>query len=136
MISTGKNNIKRRILTPHILRCWLISQDSLHTRGSAMFGLCRKFGETVVSCEADEVSWEKVVESNAWMSEGHAGKTSGLEIHALPSIWTKLAGKSADHDASGTSQTPEQMYRFDILDLVLEGTSLNATDVRSIQDDR
>lgn len=92
-----------------------------------------KARKAIVSCGLDSVPWEKVVESNDYMVEGHGGGVPGFHLHTLPSIWRQLTDNRktrATHPGIDLAPNQERNARFALLDLVLEGFELNATDPR------
>ncbi|PMD53601.1 HET-domain-containing protein [Hyaloscypha bicolor E] len=100
--------------------------------------------KAIASCGNDTVPWESIIQTNLWMLEAHGGGFPGFNLHTLPSIWTKLAGVrnlEVEEDARkrnpgvgqeirNIAQTSEQLPCLELLDLILESISLNATDPR------
>ncbi|KAE8441554.1 hypothetical protein EG329_004673 [Mollisiaceae sp. DMI_Dod_QoI] len=101
-----------------------------------------KARKAIVSCGMDSVPWESIIQTNLWMLDGHSGGLPGFDFQTLPSIWTKLAGirnpeveqnarkrnPGIEQEARNMAKRSEQNSCLELLDLVLESTSLNATD--------
>ncbi|KAH8590536.1 heterokaryon incompatibility protein-domain-containing protein [Bisporella sp. PMI_857] len=93
-----------------------------------------KSQKAIVSCGRDSVPWECVIQANAWMMEPHGGGFPGFRLYTLPSIWTQLAAIRNTRVDQGSSDfargSAGEVPFLELLELILEAISLNATDAR------
>lgn len=89
--------------------------------------------KAVICCGDETLTWESVMLANYWMNDAEGGGFAGISQEPLPSLWSSIAEKqniaSARSSSSpGCDATPSS--RMKILDLVLDGLVLRATDPR------
>jgi len=113
-----------RVLTrffnyPWFRRVWVVQE----------LWLSRK---AVIHCGDETVPWESVMLANYWLNDAEGGGFPGIVQEPLPSLWSSIAEHqnivSSINDLKDTQETTNA--RMKILDLVLEGSVLNATDPR------
>lgn len=87
-----------------------------------------KARKAVVSCGSASVPWQLIVQANRWMMDVHSGTAA-----MLPPIWRRLTAQEQSIPTNRQDDIDLEMGRnprLGLLDLVLEGTGLNATDPR------
>jgi hypothetical protein len=86
--------------------------------------------KAVIHCGDETVPWESVMLANYWMIDAEGGGFPGIVQEPLPSLWSSIAEHqnivSSINDLKDTKETTNA--RMKILDLILEGSVLNATD--------
>ena len=109
------SNLSRFFASPWFRRVWVVQE-------------VWKARKAIVSCGSDLVPWDMVITANLWMLRAHGGGFAGQNVHTLPSIWMKLtSGKRAESNAV---EIQGRNSDLELLDILLEGIELNATDPR------
>ncbi|KAK4207887.1 heterokaryon incompatibility protein-domain-containing protein, partial [Rhypophila decipiens] len=100
---------------PWFQRVWVV-QEAWLSKKAVMY-----LGE-------EKVSWAAVMLVNYWMVNTRGGGFPGIAQVSLPSLWARIA----EHQnlISSVRHSDEMTPRMKILDLVLEGAELAATDPR------